>query len=110
MSGYLDTGATADDPTGGGAEGNNMVLVKENLYDSGSDGGDGNLTKETKHVDGSTTRVTTFAYDWRNRHTDTDGEIDLYEKVFFEVRKWGRVSYFKMRPDPVSAPVVLHRR
>jgi len=45
-----DTGATADDPTGGGAEGNNMVLVTEYEYDDGSDGGDGLLTGETQHV------------------------------------------------------------
>jgi len=45
-----DTGATADDPTGGGAQGNNMVLVTEYQYDDGSDGGDGLLTEETQHV------------------------------------------------------------
>ena len=38
-----DTGATLGDPTGGGAQGNNMVLVTENEYDGGSAGGDGNL-------------------------------------------------------------------
>ena len=58
-----DTGATADDPTGGGAEGNNMVLVTQYEYDSGNDGGDGNLTQQTQHVDGSTTRVTSFSYE-----------------------------------------------
>jgi len=76
-----DTGATDDDPTGGGATGNNMVLVTENEYDSGNDGGDSNLPKQTQHVDASTTRVTTFTFDWRNRRTDTDGEIDFYEKT-----------------------------
>ena len=40
-----DTGATTGDPTGGGATGNNMVLVSENEYDGGEDGGDGNLTQ-----------------------------------------------------------------
>ena len=40
-----DTGATVGDPTGGGAQGNNMVLVTENEYDGGSAGGDGNLTQ-----------------------------------------------------------------
>jgi hypothetical protein len=45
-----DTGATASDPTGGGASGNNMVIVTAFKYDNGSDGGDGLLTKETQYV------------------------------------------------------------
>ena len=77
-----DTGATTGDPTGGGAAGNNMVLVTENEYDSAGDGGDDNLTKTTQHVNATTTRVTTYTYNWRNRRTDTDGEIDSYEKVY----------------------------
>ena len=48
--GTNDNGATADDPTGGGAEGNNMVLVTEYEYDGGTDGGDGLLTEETQYV------------------------------------------------------------
>jgi RHS repeat-associated protein len=79
-----DTGATVGDPTGGGATGNNMVLVTESEYDGGSAGGDGNLTRVTQHVDASTTRVTSFTYDWRNRRTDTDGEIDFYEKLYYD--------------------------
>ena len=79
-----DSGATTGDPTGGGAAGNNMVLVTENEYDGGSAGGDGNLTKVTEHVDGSTTRVTAFTFDWRNRRTDTDGEVDSYEKSTYD--------------------------
>ena len=46
-----DTGATSDDPTGGGASGNNMVIVTAYEYDSGNDGGDGLLTMETQYVD-----------------------------------------------------------
>ena len=79
-----DTGATADDPTGGGASGNNMVLVTENEFDGGVDGGDNNLTEQTRHVDGSTTRVTNFLFDWRNRRTDTDGEVDFYGQAFYD--------------------------
>jgi YD repeat-containing protein len=79
-----DTGATVGDPTGGGATGNNMVLVTENEYDGGSAGGDGNLTQQTQHVDASTARVTSFTFDWRNRRTDTDGEIDFYEKLYYD--------------------------
>jgi hypothetical protein len=74
--GTNDTGATDSDPTGGGASGNNMVVVTENQFDNGADGGDSNLTRVTQHVDGSTTRVTTMLYDWRNRVTDTDGELN----------------------------------
>jgi len=37
--GTVDTGATVGDPTGGGAQGNNMVLVTENQYDGGNFGG-----------------------------------------------------------------------
>jgi hypothetical protein len=44
-----------------------------------ADKGDGNVTKLTQHENASTTRVTTFIYDWRNRRTDTDGEIDFYQ-------------------------------
>ena len=43
-------------------------------YDSGDDGGDGNVTEQTGHIDASTTRVTSHSYDWRNRRTDTDGD------------------------------------
>jgi RHS repeat-associated protein len=79
-----DTGATTGDPTGGGATGNNMVLVTEYEYDGGNAGGDGNLTEQTQHVDGSTTGVTGMTYDWRNRRTDTDGEIDYFQRVTYD--------------------------
>src|SRR5262249_26774540 len=56
----------------------------EQQYDNGIAGGDNNLTQTTQHVDASTTRVTTFLYDWRDRQTDTDGEVDFYQKVYFD--------------------------
>lgn len=75
-----DSGATEQDPTGGGLDpNNNMVLVTALEYDNGQDEGDGNLTQQTQHVDATTTRVTTFEYDWRNRRTTTDGELDFYQ-------------------------------
>ncbi len=77
-------GATDSDPTGGGATGNNMVQVSANQYDGGSAGGDNNLTQQTRYVDSGTSRVTTFLYDWRDRRTDTDGEVDFYEKVYYD--------------------------
>src|SRR5690606_6310404 len=79
--GTNDAGATDSDPTGGGATGNNMVLVTENEYDGGTAGGDGNLTEQTQHATASDTRVTMFVYDWRNRRVDTDGEIDVFQRL-----------------------------
>src|SRR5262249_8357704 len=82
--GTNDTGATDSDPSGGGATGNNMVQVTANQHDYGQAGGDNNLTQTTQYVDGSTTRVTTFLFRWRNRRTDTDGEVDFYEQVCYD--------------------------
>ena len=67
--GTNDTGATDSDPTGGGAAGNNMVMVTENQYDGGSDQGDGNLTQVTAYAAASDTRVTLYGYDFRDRRT-----------------------------------------
>ena len=80
-----NTGATETDPTGGGADpNNNMVLVTSYQYDHGQAGGDGNLTEQTQYVSDSETRVTDFVYDWRNRRTATDGEIDFYAQVTYD--------------------------
>jgi rfaE bifunctional protein nucleotidyltransferase chain/domain len=68
---------------------NDMFLLTENEC-ANALGGDGNLTKQTQHVDASTARVTSFTFDWRNRRTDTDGEIDFYEKVTYD--NLGRVT------------------
>ena len=73
-----DTGATDTNPAGSGSP-NNMVKVEEREYDSGADKGDGLLTEVTLHENASTTRVTTFSYDWRNRREHIDGEIDFYQ-------------------------------
>jgi len=48
--GTNDTGATESDPTGGGASGNNMVLVTEYEYDGGSAGGDNHLTQQAQYL------------------------------------------------------------
>ncbi len=80
-----DTGATAGDPTGGGAQGNNMVLVtRERIRRRQRRRRREPDAAVTQHVDASTTRVTSFTFDWRNRRTDTDGEIDFYEKVYYD--------------------------
>jgi RHS repeat-associated protein len=78
-----DTGATDSNPAGSGAP-NNMVKVSENQYDGGSAGGDGNLTQVTQYADGSDTRVTSYGYDFRNRRTSMDGEIDVYEQYTYD--------------------------
>ena len=82
--GTNDAGATVTDPSGGGASGNNMVLVTANIYDNGLLGGDGNLTRQTQWVDASTSRVTSMTYDFRNRMITTDGEIDYFEKMTYD--------------------------
>jgi len=83
-AGTDDTGATSDDPTGGGAQGNNMVKTEAFEYDGNSAGGDGNQTKHTQWENGSDTRVTSFGYDWRNRRTSADGEIDFFEEYTYD--------------------------
>jgi RHS repeat-associated protein len=82
--GTNDTGATPSDPTGGGSPGNNMVQVGANVYDGGSAGGDGNLTQVTQYASGSDTRVTSFGYDFRDRRTYADGEIDFYQTYTYD--------------------------
>ena len=82
--GTNDNGATETDPTGGGTDpANNMVLVTAKEYDDGLAGGDGNLTEVTQSVDSSTTRVTSMTYDFRNRNFTTDGEIDYFQKLYY---------------------------
>jgi RHS repeat-associated protein len=81
--GTNDTGATDSNPAGSGSP-NNMVKVSENQYDGGSAGGDGNLTQVTQYADGSDTRITTYGYDFRNRQTSMDGEIDVYTAYTYD--------------------------
>ena len=82
--GTNDTGATDSDRTGSGATGNNLVLVSENEFDGGSAGGNGLVTATTEHVDGGTTRVTTQSYDFRGRQVTVDGEINFYQKTYYD--------------------------
>jgi RHS repeat-associated protein len=83
--GTNDDDASETDPSGGRSDpDNDMVLVTANEYDGGQDAGDGNLTEQTQHVDGSTTRVKAFAYDWRDRQVDIDGEIDFFQRSHYD--------------------------
>lgn len=87
--GTNDTGATDTDPTGGGAAGNNMKLAAAMQYDGGAAGGDGNLTQETRPVDGTSgnDRITTYGYDYRDRRdtvTQTDGTTTWITKTAYD--------------------------
>jgi YD repeat-containing protein len=61
-----------------------MVQVQGNEYDNGNAGGDGNLTLETLYVDASTTRVTSYGYDFRNRRTSVTGEESSYTAYTYD--------------------------
>lgn len=71
--GLNDVGATNDDPSGGGAPGNDMKPVWLGQYDGGDDGEDGNLTLVTQPVndDSALDRVTSMTYDFRDRQVST---------------------------------------
>ncbi len=101
-----DTGATESDPTNGGAGGNNMKLVTQNEYDDDNDGGDNHLTEVTQHVDASTTRVTSYSYDFRGRQTDIDGEIDFYQISTYD--NLGQVTRVD-RKDTTSGGTLIAR-
>jgi RHS repeat-associated protein len=67
-------------------------------------GGDDNLTQMTQYVDATTTRVTTFLYDWRDRRTATDGEVDFYEQLCFD--NLGRVIHTDRRDTTATGNLV----
>ena len=81
--GTNDIGATLSNPGGGGAP-NNMVMVNSNVYDGGAAGGDRNLTSATLYVDSTTSRVTLYGYDFRNRQISIDGQIDFYQTQIYD--------------------------
>ena len=60
------------------------VVVATYVYDGGASGLDGNLTQLTQLVDDATSRVTNFSYDWRDRLTVTNGEIDFCEQLQYD--------------------------
>jgi type II secretory pathway component GspD/PulD (secretin) len=78
------TWATQNDPTGGGAAGNNMVMVTQNEYDNGVAGRDGNLTLTKAWGDGNTNRQTQFSYDFRNRQISVLGEENTYSETTYD--------------------------
>ena len=102
--GTNDTGATDSDPSGGGAAENNMVIVQANEYDDGAPGGDGNLTQMTQYQNATVTRVTTYGYDFRDRRTYTDGEIDFYQS--FTLDNLNRATQIDQYDTTVSGNLV----
>ena len=82
--GTNDTGATASNPTAGGSGGNTMIQLTASQFDGNADRGDNNLTQQTVFVDASTTRATVYSYDWRNRQVDIDGELNLFQRSFYD--------------------------
>jgi len=62
-----DTAATDADPTGGAAQGNNMLLVSSATFNTA-----GNLLESRAHFDSGANDyyATLYQYDWRNRRTD----------------------------------------
>jgi hypothetical protein len=83
--GTNDDGGTETDPTGGGTDpDNNMVIVTASEYDDITDGGDGNQTEVTQHVNTTTTRVTAKMFEFRNRVITKDGEVDYFEKLYYD--------------------------
>jgi RHS repeat-associated protein len=70
------------DDSGSGTD--NMRTVTASVYDNGTAGGDGNLTQVTQYVDATTTRVTSYTYDFRNRRLTTDGEVDYFQKLMYD--------------------------
>lgn len=57
---------------------NNMVLITENQYDGGVDGGDGNLTQQTQYTSSTGTRVAQYGYDFRDRKTSMTDALGGY--------------------------------
>jgi hypothetical protein len=59
---------------------NNMLCVRQNLYDGGNPGLDGLLTQTTDFVDtdSGNNRVITHGYDWRDRQTSVAGALSYF--------------------------------
>ncbi|WP_202617513.1 hypothetical protein, partial [Roseimaritima sediminicola] len=81
-----------------------MVLVTSYQYDGGNDGGDGNLTRQVQQVDAINGRVTDFVYDWRNRRTATDGELDYYQSQVYD--NLNRIAQTERRDTTASGNLV----
>ena len=105
-----DNGATDTDPTGNSAQNNNMKKIVQNEYDGGADGGDGNLTKTTRPVDGTSSndRISEMQYDWRDRLTTTittDGSNEFHNINTLD--NLGRTIVSEVKRDDSPSPVLI---
>ena len=82
--GTNDSGATAGDPSGGGAAGNDLVKVEAREYDRDASGGNGWLTEIVAFSGPAETRVTTQDYDYRGRRVEVRGEHGFRENRTFD--------------------------
>lgn len=108
--GTNDLSATDGDPSGGGAPGNNMKQLVLNEYDDGQDGGDGNLTKATRSVDGTSPndRISEWEYDWRDRLTTSivdDGTNEFH--AINTLDNLGRTTVSETKRDDTSSMVLI---
>ena len=85
-----DTGATDADPTGGSAQGNNMVKVSSSTFDA-----DGSRS-ESRDYFGSGANdyyATLYQYDWRDRQTDVLSPAGVV--THYEYDNLGRTAWSK---------------
>ncbi len=61
-----------------------MVKVEAYVYDAGVAAKNGNLTQVTRWENASTTRVTNYGYDFRNRRTSLTGEVNTKELYTYD--------------------------
>jgi RHS repeat-associated protein len=110
--GTNDTGATDDDPTGGGAPGNNMRCVEINTWDDGRAGQDGSLIEQRRPVNATSgdDLVDEFAYDFRGRRVEAatnDGT-----RLLIDVMDWDNLdqplSSTRYQTDVTTANRIAH--
>ncbi|MBB5036796.1 RHS repeat domain-containing protein [Prosthecobacter dejongeii] len=87
--GTNDSGATDNDPSGGGDPANNMRPVWLGQYDGGSSGGNGNLTQVTEPVNNTSgdNRVLSTTYNYRNFATIVkvnDGSSNVFSTTAYD--------------------------
>ena len=99
-----DSGATAGDPAGAGAPGNNMVQAELREYDRGVAGGDDLVTEILSFVGASQIRSSTLDYDYRGFRTVMRGEGGFRETYVTDLS--GAVTR-RQRWNDTGVPPVL---
>ena len=80
-----------------------MLQTLQNVYDGGATGGDGNLTQSTQFVAGGN-RITSFAYDFRDRRTSLTGQENLY--LVYQYDNLNRQTYTIQRDTNASGVII----